>query len=144
MPSLTETVSACCLLAAGAALLRPAPVARRLRALTRSRRLTAVRATHRRVPVRVVAVLAGVSVWAVVGGIAGAVVGVVGSAALDHALRRLEPAEVRRDREAAAVILPFAADLLAAALTAGATVDGALRSVGTAIGGPLGERLHRV
>ncbi|MCW2567672.1 MAG: Type secretion system domain protein, partial [Mycobacterium sp.] len=40
--------------------------------------------------------------------------------------------------------LPFAADLLAAALTAGATVDGALRSVGTAIGGPLGERLHRV
>ncbi|HEY0359594.1 MAG TPA: type II secretion system F family protein [Mycobacteriales bacterium] len=144
MPSLTETVSACCLLAAGAALLRPAPVARRLRALTRSRRPTAVRATHRRVPVRVVAVLAGVSVWAVVGGIAGAVVGVVVSAALDHALRRLEPAEVRRDREAAAVILPFAADLLAAALTAGATVDGALRSVGTAIGGPLGERLHRV
>jgi pilus assembly protein TadC len=85
-----------------------------------------------------------VAVWALVGGVAGAVVGVVASAVLDHVLRHREPQEIRRARQAAVAVLPFAADLLAAALTAGATVDGALRSVGSAIGGPLGERLHRV
>jgi pilus assembly protein TadC len=92
----------------------------------------------------VVAVLAGAAVWAVVGGVPGLVVGVVTVVALDRVVRRLEPREVRRDRHAATAVLPFAADLLAAALTAGATVDGALRSVGRAVGGPLGDRLQRV
>jgi pilus assembly protein TadC len=144
MPSLSDTMSACCLVGAAVALLRRPPVKGRLRAIAARLGSPAVRPARRHVPVRVVAVLAGAAVWAVVGGVPGLVVGVVTAVALDRVVRRLEPREVRRDRHAATAVLPFAADLLAAALTAGATVDGALRSVGRAVGGPLGDRLQRV
>ena len=56
-----------------------------------------------------------------------------------HRRRPCRAARARADAD-----LPFAADLLAAALQAGATPDGAARLVGTAIGGPLGDRLARV
>jgi len=59
-------------------------------------------------------------------------------------LRRLEPDIARTERLRAAADLPLAADLLAAALRAGAAVDRAADAVGTALGGPLGERLRRV
>lgn len=144
MPSPTETVSACCLLGAAAVVLRRASVTGRLRTLAPPRPSADARPARRRVPVRVVAALAGVAVWAVVGGVPGAVGGVVASVAFDRVVRRLEPRDIRLDREAAAAVLPFAADLLAAALKAGATLDGALRCVGSAVGGPLGDRLHRV
>jgi pilus assembly protein TadC len=59
-------------------------------------------------------------------------------------LPRPVPAQVRADRARANAELPFAADLLAAALRAGATTESAARLVGQAIGGPLGLRLGRV
>ncbi|WP_433213015.1 type II secretion system F family protein [Dactylosporangium sp. CS-047395] len=54
---------------------------------------------------------------------------------------RLEPAHVRRERATARSDLPFAADLLAAALRAGAPPDRAALAVGEALGGPVGARL---
>jgi pilus assembly protein TadC len=57
--------------------------------------------------------------------------------------RRREPAGVGRDRLAATADLPLGADLLAAALRAGAPVDRAAAAVADALGGPLGDRLAR-
>lgn len=54
-----------------------------------------------------------------------------------------EPGEVREARLRAAADLPLCADLLAAALRAGAPVDRAVYAVAEALGGPLGERLER-
>ena len=74
--------------------------------------------------------------WGVPAGIAVAV-------AVDRYLRRQEPAEVREARRRAVADLPLCADLLAAALKAGAPVDRAASAVADALGGPLGERLDR-
>ncbi|MFI5494340.1 type II secretion system F family protein [Actinoplanes sp. NPDC051859] len=63
---------------------------------------------------------------------------------LDRWLRTQEPAAVRAVRARIEADLPLAADLLAAALRAGAPVDHAVRAVAEALGGPLGERLDRV
>jgi Flp pilus assembly protein TadB len=54
-----------------------------------------------------------------------------------------EPGAVRESRLRAAADLPLCADLLAAALRAGAPVDRAVFAVAEALGGPLGERLER-
>jgi len=63
---------------------------------------------------------------------------------LDAALRRLEPRALRREREHALADLPFAADLLAAVLVAGAPVASAVGAVAAALEGPLGSRLGQV
>jgi pilus assembly protein TadC len=96
------------------------------------------------VPIRAVSVLAGGAVWVVAGGVAGFVAGMLTAVFLDRGLRRLEPREHRLDRNSAGAALPFAADLLAAALRGGATVDGALRCVATALDGAIGRRLGEV
>jgi Flp pilus assembly protein TadB len=57
---------------------------------------------------------------------------------------RQPPAAVRAERARANADLPFAVDLLAAALSAGAPPDAAARLVGDAVDGPLGDRLGRV
>jgi Flp pilus assembly protein TadB len=62
---------------------------------------------------------------------------------VDRYLRRREPAEVRDARRRAVADLPLGADLLGAALRAGAPVDRAAAAVADALGGPLGERLGR-
>jgi pilus assembly protein TadC len=56
---------------------------------------------------------------------------------------RLEPASVRRRSAAARAELPYAADLLAVCLDAGASLDRALHVVGEATGGVLGEAFAR-
>ncbi|XVV13059.1 type II secretion system F family protein [Actinoplanes sp. CA-131856] len=84
-----------------------------------------------------VAVAGFVGTWW--GLLAGAVAGV----GAERLLRRREPAEVRRERLAAAADLPLGADLLAAALRAGAPVDQAVAAVADALDGPLGVRLRR-
>lgn len=94
--------------------------------------------------VRLVAGLAGVAVALVVGGWTGLVMGVVGGVAVDRFVRRLEPRAVRAARLRAQADLPFALDLMAATLLAGAPPSGACVAVGEALGGPLGERLSRV
>ncbi|WP_433082213.1 type II secretion system F family protein [Dactylosporangium sp. CA-052675] len=93
------------------------------------------------------ALAAGAAVALAVGagaGVVGAmVVGSVVAAGCFVMLSRAEPAHVRRDRATARSDLPFAADLLAAALRAGAPPDRAALAVGEALGGPVGERLVR-
>ncbi|WP_326561381.1 type II secretion system F family protein [Micromonospora sp. NBC_01796] len=100
---------------------------------------------HRRPDlIRLGALLGGVAVVVVLGGWTGAVAGVLAGIVSDRLLRRLEPASARRLRLREVADLPLGADLLAAALRAGAPVDRAVLSVAEALGGPLGDRLHRV
>jgi pilus assembly protein TadC len=93
---------------------------------------------------RAVSVLCGLSMAILVGGWPGLVVGLVTAYAVMRAVDRLEPAARRRERESAALDLPYAADLLAAALRAGLPTERAVRIVGDTLGGPVGRRLAAV
>ena len=90
------------------------------------------------------AVAAGSITWLVVGGIVGAVAAALVIPVAARLLRRIEPPSVRRARQAAASELPFAADLLAAALRAGVPIEAAARTTGAGIGGAVGRDLVRV
>nr|WP_250029183.1 type II secretion system F family protein [Actinoplanes maris] len=89
------------------------------------------------------AVGAGLAVAGFFGTWWGVVLGVAGGLGAERFLRRREPTHVRQERRAAAADLPLGADLLAAALRAGAPVDGAAAAVADALDGPLGTRLLR-
>jgi Flp pilus assembly protein TadB len=73
----------------------------------------------------------------------GVPVGLVAGVAVERCLARQEPPAQRRARLAILADLPLGADLLAAALRAGAPIDRAAAAVADALGGPLGERLLR-
>ncbi|MEV6932039.1 secretion system protein, partial [Dactylosporangium sp. NPDC051485] len=90
------------------------------------------------------AVFAGLGIALAIGGVAGVVAGLVVAGGCGVLLGRVEPARVRRERAVARADLPFAADLLAAALRAGAPPGRAAVAVGEALGGPVGVRLARV
>jgi pilus assembly protein TadC len=90
------------------------------------------------------AALIGVAVAVLVGGWLGLVLGLTAAAAAHRYFQRLEPAAVRRERLRAENDLPFAADLLAAALHAGLPTEHAVFLVADAIGGPVGHRLDQV
>jgi pilus assembly protein TadC len=92
----------------------------------------------------VAAVLVGVAVGVLVGGWWGCCAGLGVAVGLHQLLHRMEPSAVRQARLRAVADLPLAADLLAAALRAGAPVDRAAAAVAEALGGPLGEHLARV
>jgi Flp pilus assembly protein TadB len=94
-------------------------------------------------PRSLLAILSGLAVALLVGGWWSVPVAAAVGYAVDQGLRRIEPATARAERLRAVADLPLAADLLAAALRAGAPVDGAASAVGEALGGPLGERLER-
>jgi len=94
--------------------------------------------------VRPVAVLSGLAVLVIGGGWLSVPLAIAAAVGVDRALRRIEPPSVRRRRLRAAADLPLAADLLAAALRAGAPVDQAMVAVADALAGPLGSRLSRV
>ena len=87
---------------------------------------------------------AGLLGYLLVGGAAGLVAGALAVAVAYRLLRRVEPAGVRRERQLASAALPFALDLLAAALRAGQPVPGAVALVAAGVDGPLGGRLERV
>ncbi|WP_239082535.1 type II secretion system F family protein [Actinoplanes teichomyceticus] len=89
------------------------------------------------------AVLAGLAVAGLAGAWWGVPVGVAAGIGTERFLRRREPAEIRRERRDALTDLPLGADLLAAALRAGAPVDRAAAAVADALGGPLGARMQR-
>ncbi len=76
-----------------------------------------------------------------IGGPTGIGVGLVALTGGAVAVRRIEPPAVRRQRARAMADLPIAADLFAAASRAGAPPDRAALAVGTALGGPVGDRL---
>ncbi|WP_328926868.1 type II secretion system F family protein [Streptomyces sp. NBC_00190] len=85
------------------------------------------------------ALLAG---WVLIGGVAGVAVGVVAALGARRWQGRARPAAGVDLREAERQ-LPFAADLLAACLAAGAGPVEAAEVVGESLGGPVGERLAR-
>ncbi|MBO4207844.1 secretion system protein [Micromonospora echinofusca] len=111
---------------------------------TGTRQAGAARGGRRPDRVRLGAALGGLATAVAVGGWWGLLVGAGTSVLLDVALRRLEPADVRRRRVRETADLPLAADLLAAALRAGAPVAQGVEAVAAALDGPLGERLVRV
>ncbi|MBW9207408.1 type II secretion system F family protein [Mumia sp. zg.B53] len=88
--------------------------------------------------------LATAAVLLVVGGTLGLVAGAVTGGGVTWWIRRLEPAAVRRRREAEIAALPVALDLVVAAIESGRPSNHALELVGGAVGGPLGERLAGV
>ncbi|MEU4238871.1 type II secretion system F family protein [Actinoplanes sp. NPDC026619] len=85
----------------------------------------------------------GLGVAGLIGTWWGLGVGVVAAVVAERLLRRREPAHLRKERLAAMADLPLGADLLAAALRAGAPLDRAAGAVSDALGGPLGEQLQR-
>jgi pilus assembly protein TadC len=89
-------------------------------------------------------VAVGVGIALLVGGWAGPLVGVVLGGMATFWLRRQVPAATREEQRRIEHDLPYAADLIGAALRAGARPETAVEVVGTAIGGPLGERLLHV
>ncbi|MFI5894297.1 type II secretion system F family protein [Actinoplanes sp. NPDC051513] len=90
-----------------------------------------------------IGVLVGAAVAGLIGAWWGVAAGVAAGAGVERYLRRREPPARRRERLAALADLPLGADLLAAALRAGAPIDRAAAAVAEALGGPLGERLQR-
>jgi pilus assembly protein TadC len=120
--------------AAGADDRSAAVTARRVRPVGRRERLV-----H-----WAVAALVAIAVAAVIGGPVGLAGGLVVAAGTGRYLRSLEPAAVRADRASAARDLPYAVDLLAAALKAGLPTQRAVRVVAGALDGSLGRRLGRV
>lgn len=87
---------------------------------------------------------AALGVWLLLGGWIGIVLGVATYAVAGRLLRRVESPARRREREQIRADLPYAADLLAATVRAGMPTDLALRTVGTALAGPLGRRFVQV
>lgn len=74
----------------------------------------------------------------------GVVAGTLAAYAVDRVLSTREPRAVQRARLVAADELPFALDLLAACLTAGAPTVTAVRTVAAASAPQLAKRLHAV
>ncbi|MFJ5540730.1 type II secretion system F family protein [Micromonospora chalcea] len=140
-----QVLAAVCLGGAASLLVVAAPAARPARRL---RRL--VPPPRRPRPawwpdrVRLGAAVAGLAVSVVVGGWTGLILGLLAGVAADRLLRRIEPRAARDRRLRETADLPLAADLLAAALRAGAPVDRSALAVAEALGGPLADRLGRV
>lgn len=132
------------LLAASAAVVL-SDVGTRRSVRRRLRRAVPVRRARRSPDlIRLASALGGLATAVVLDGWAGLGAGVLVAATLDRVLRRLESVAARNRRLREAADLPLAADLLAAALRAGAPMDHAVLAVAEALGGPLGERLGRV
>ncbi|MFI5835087.1 type II secretion system F family protein [Micromonospora sp. NPDC051300] len=140
-----QVVAAVCLGGAASLLVVAGPVARpagRLRRLAAAPR--PARPSWWPDRIRLGAGLAGLAVAVVVGGWVGLFAGPLAGVAADRLLRRIEPRDARERRLREAADLPLAADLLAAALRAGAPVDRSALAVAEALGGPLADRLGRV
>ncbi len=140
-----QVLAAVCLGGAASLLVVAGPVVRPARRL---RRLAPMPRPARPAwwpdRVRLGAALAGIAVAVVVGGVTGVFLGLLAGAAADRLLRRIEPRAARERRLRETADLPLAADLLAAALRAGAPVDRSVLAVSEALGGPLADRLGRV
>jgi pilus assembly protein TadC len=80
----------------------------------------------------------------VIGGMTGAVAGVLVAVAVSRSFHRLGQAERRRRDARRIADLPIAVDLLAACLRGGTPWSQAVEAVAEAVGGPLGEDLHKV
>jgi len=112
------------------------------------RRLTRMRAPspdRAAVPARILlSVAAGVGVVLFAGNWWAAPAGVAVAAGVERHLRRRPSRTEVATRRRAVADLPLGADLLAAALRAGAPIDRAVAAVAGALSGPLGDELDRV
>ncbi|MFJ3922771.1 type II secretion system F family protein [Streptomyces sp. NPDC090022] len=79
--------------------------------------------------------------WVLVGGVPGVLAGGVAAVGVRRWQRKVRQRPPREDLAGAERRLPFAADLLAACLAAGAGPVEAAEVVGESLGGPVGERL---
>jgi Flp pilus assembly protein TadB len=91
-----------------------------------------------------VAPLGALAGAACVGGTRGAVGGLLVGIGCGVWLARQPTTSERAQRRRLAAELPFAVDLVAAALRAGSTPDAAAHHAARAVGGPVGERLRQV
>ncbi|TDC38166.1 secretion system protein [Micromonospora sp. 15K316] len=94
--------------------------------------------------IRLASLLGGLAVAVVAGNWLGLLTAAPAAILLDRLLRRIEPPADRNRRLREAADLPLAADLLAAAMRAGAPVDRSVLAVAEALDGPLAARLGRV
>jgi Flp pilus assembly protein TadB len=92
----------------------------------------------------VVCVASGAVVGDLLFGSVGLPLGIIAGAVGAVLLGRLEPLQVRRERERAESDLPLAIDLLAACAAAGRPIDRALVAVADAMGDPLAGPFRRV
>ncbi len=92
----------------------------------------------------VLSALAGLAAACLVGGVPGLVAAPVAGIACWVGIGRVEPAEIRRDREQLQRDLPHVVRLLGAALSVGAAPVEALAAVADAVGGPASLRLSGV
>jgi Flp pilus assembly protein TadB len=90
------------------------------------------------------AVVAAAAAWLLLGGVLGLASAVVALVIVPRLLVRLEPRAARERREQLGRQAPLLADLVAAVLTAGATVRDALEVAGAAIGSPTVEQVRPV
>ncbi|MEU4729510.1 type II secretion system F family protein [Streptomyces sp. NPDC023588] len=144
--ALCLAVAALCILSAVTARIRGRAVRRRTRALLGA-------PASPRGPVLGAGVRGALAVWAgpagallagwlLIGGVTGLVAGVLAALGVRRWQARVRP-PVGVDPREAERQLPFAADLLAACLAAGAGPVEAAEVVGESLGGPVGERLAR-
>ena len=87
------------------------------------------------------ALLAAGAVYSFVGGVAGMVLALPAAIVCWLVIDRVEPAEIRREREAAKADLPALVRLLSAALSSGTAPAEALVAVAAALPGPAAARL---
>jgi len=88
--------------------------------------------------------LAGAALWALIGGVPGLLAGAFVALAGPAVLGRFETGARRRRRLALIAGAPLVADLLAASLAAGATVERSVPVIARALGGPVCEVLEQV
>ena len=93
---------------------------------------------------RAAAVGLGIAVAVTLGGGVGVGVGVVAALVCERIVGRLEPADVRRRKEARAAELPLVLDLVGVCLRAGMPLVAALETVAAALPGPFSEDLRVV
>jgi Flp pilus assembly protein TadB len=92
---------------------------------------------------RAAAVMAGAAVALLLGGWPGLVLGATTTVVTERQLRRLEPTQVRRQREQRRAEAPLVLDLLAISLRSGMPVSGAAETVAGALPGALADDLRR-
>lgn len=123
---------------------RYAPARHRARRLRRAPSPTVDRPNLRLLWMVLVVPLGALAGAVTVGGTRGAVGGLLVGIGCAVWFARQPTSSERARRQRFTAELPFAVDLVAAALRAGSTPDAAARHVAGAVGGPVGERLGRV
>ena len=117
---------------------------RRLGAFTPARRTRPRRPLSRDTIIRIFAVVVGLSIALWIGNVFGFVLGSLGAAIVLFALSRSSPRAVRRRQARLQQQAPLVADLLAACMSSGATIQASVSAVAHAIDPPMSEVMANV